>query len=154
MTICVLLLSIRRTVSLKHKIYDILLYSRIVRMYNEILPGIYLGDHNSAQALDFLKCKNVKLIVNCTKDVFYDIHTNKIQVIRYTDINSDHLFLLIDQYLSKNKSVLFHCYAGLTRSATILSEYLVHKLNISHSYAKKMIKKKRMLSLYDDKKIE
>ena len=45
----------------------------------EIIPGLWLGNHQSAIDIDFLKKNNINFILNCTPNTpfFNEIHSKK-----------------------------------------------------------------------------
>ena len=127
---------------------------------NEIIPNLWLGNRNSPQELDKLESKNIKLIINCSKDIIYETNEN-IQVIRLAihDLNSvesnqiletqiDYLTEIINIYLNNNYGVLIHCYAGVQRSATVVLCYLLKYKNMSLDMAKAIMKEKRSIVFF------
>jgi protein-tyrosine phosphatase len=127
---------------------------------NEIIPNLWLGNRNSPQELDKLESKNIKLIINCSKDIIYETNEN-IQVIRLAihDLNSvesnqiletqiDYLTEIINIYLNNNYGVLIHCYAGVQRSATVVLCYLLKYKSMSLDMAKAIMKQNRSIVFF------
>ena len=57
--------------------------------YNEILPGLWLGDKASSHNTDFLSAKKIQCIINCTLDLPFINDKNPIvQAIIETLVNS------------------------------------------------------------------
>lgn len=122
--------------------------------YNQIIDGLYLGNYYAAQSKTFIKDKNIKLVINCSKDIefpdFYDnIDKFKFNYMRISlndsrnDIDQFMMAIsipkicpIIHQYLSDDKHVYVHCYAGMQRSATIIICYLIYRDFINYSNIK------------------
>jgi len=127
---------------------------------NEIIPNLWLGNRNSPIELDNLKKTNIKLIINCSKDIIYNTDVD-IQVVRLPidDINSEesnrilgekieYLTYLINLYLNNNFGVLVHCYAGVQRSATIVICYLLKYKHMNLDMAKAIMKQNRSIVFF------
>lgn len=127
---------------------------------NEIIPNLWLGNRNSPKETDNLIKNNIKLIINCSKDIDYESSVN-IEVIRLSihDVNSEesnqilgdnieYLTYLINIYLNNNCGVLIHCYAGVQRSATVVLCYLLKYKNMSLDMAKTIMKQKRSIVFF------
>ena len=127
---------------------------------NQIIPNLWLGNRNSPKETDQLLKNNIKLIINCSKDIVYESDVN-IQVVRLSihDINSEesnnilgdqieYLTYLINIYLNNNCGVLIHCYAGVQRSATVVLCYLLKYKNMSLDMAKTIMKQNRSIVFF------
>jgi protein tyrosine phosphatase len=127
---------------------------------NEIIPNLWLGNRQSPIEIDNLKKNNIKLIINCSKDIIYDTDIN-IQVVRLAihDMDSEesntilgekieNLTYLINIYLNNNFGVLIHCYAGIQRSATVVLCYLLKYKDMSLDMAKAIMKQNRDIVFY------
>ena len=127
---------------------------------NEIIPNLWLGNRNAPKETDNLIKNNIKLIINCSKDIIYPIDPN-IHVIRLSihDMNSaesndilankiNYLTYIINVYLNNNIGVLVHCYAGVQRSATVVLCYLLKYKNMSLDMAKAIMKEKRSIVFF------
>ena len=109
---------------------------------NEICHGLWLGDHVSSENFNFLRQKQIKLVINCTKDlqipeeykilsinaIRLPLTDNSITVdSKILNDNIDGTENAIHYYLSNGAHVLVHCYAGRQRSATIVAYYLMKR---------------------------
>jgi predicted protein tyrosine phosphatase len=127
---------------------------------NEIIPNLWLGSRLAPVNQDIIHDKNIKLIINCTKDIDYYVDSN-VQTIRLAinDANTDesnrilgesidNLTYLIDLYLNNNMGVLVHCYAGVQRSATVVLCYLIKYKHLQLQMAKTIMKDKRSIVFF------
>lgn len=134
---------------LKKIIYDILHSIKIIPTYDEILPQIFLGDHHMMENARIVREKNIRLVINATDEIpFYRIED--VEEIRVSNFSTHcDLFEKIDHFsLHHQAGILFHCYAGLNRSANILAKYLQYKFEISEQEAQYLIRKKRFFAFY------
>ena len=127
---------------------------------NEIIANLWLGSRLAPVNQDFIHDKNIKLIINCTKDIDYYVDSN-VQTVRLAinDSNTeesnrilgesiDNLTFLIDVYLQNNMGVLVHCYAGVQRSATVVLCYLIKYKHLQLQMAKTIMKDKRSIVFF------
>jgi len=141
-------------------IYILIKYFFIYNNYSKILPNLWLGNKVGAHDSDFFHKNNIKLIINCTKNIdFINISNDKIKKYRLevndnlsneTHIkilkNIDNINKLIDTYLKANKGVFIHCNAGMQRSATITACYLMFSKKYSIEKAINYIRYKRIIA--------
>lgn len=127
-----------------------MLYSYIDKP-SHIIDNIYLGNAYTAANYNLLKELNINIIINITSNIpnyfEYDDHFTYINY-NIKDINDSE----IKEYLIKSysvlstttdKNILIHCYAGSSRSASIILYYLIKKYNYSFKDANNMLKSKR-----------
>lgn len=109
-----------------------------------ITPHLYLGDANHAQNFDFLKKKNIKLIINCAKEI-PDYYPDKFKYIRldWDDTLNQRIIKELDKIadiiglaIRKGQVVYVHCAAGISRSATVVIYTLMklHNWDFNRSY--------------------
>ena len=122
-----------------------------IKHYNKIITNLYLGNYYSIYLNDF------DLIVNCTKDLYFDnVKSEKIRIPiddNYIFKNKDILDYMsvldeIDKYLKQNKKVLVFCKFGFQRSTTIILLYLILKKKINKQESIKLIKTNRSISYF------
>lgn len=128
---------------------------------SKILDNLWLGDEKSSQDENFLRSNNIRVIVNCTKELpniftpFYinpQLHANyfKDAFLEYARVeveesenvaNQEQLFnqlprlvQFIDQKLTTEaKPVLIHCNTGKQRSATVMAAYIYFKYHSTNN---------------------
>lgn len=115
------------------------LYSTLFENYHEILPGLYLGNVQAAQNVDFLRNNDFDVIVNCTPDIHFASYPSMKAVTRYRipvkDTQAPEDNVLMEQYLrvmipvlyneyKSGKKMFVHCYAGKQRSCIVMAALL------------------------------
>jgi protein-tyrosine phosphatase len=127
---------------------------------SQITKYIFLSSYNIANDHNILQKNNIKYILtimsddnNCVEPFCRKMkHYNDI---KYFKINKNDVFVenimesfedaykFIDEAIENKQNILVHCYAGISRSPTIVASYLMKKLCISRDQALDMIKQKR-----------
>ena len=116
----------------------------------EILPHLYLGCRKVATCLPGLRQKNVTRVLNVTSTIpnhfesMEDFEYKQIAVEDKMEVDMmQHLpaaFQFIEAARLNGEKVLVHCYAGMSRSVTIILAYLMkyynHTLESAHEYVK------------------
>ena len=101
-----------------------------------VTSKLYVGDINDARNLDFLRSKNVNTIVNCTTDID-NFHAGKFNYMKLglLDTPDQDLTRILEPVSSKiietikdGRVVFVHCYAGISRSTSIVI-YTLMKLH-------------------------
>lgn len=103
----------------------------------EICPKVWVGSRVDAHDPDFLRSKNIRHIINCTKDVsfkFPKLNGFRIPVDDDPVENGTmfrNLSVAVDAIESAisfgNEAVLVHCAAGMQRSATVVAALLMRR---------------------------
>lgn len=127
----------------KYKIFNN--YSAI--MPDEIIPNLYLGNTSSRHP-DILSNLGIFNIVTANQEPGIP-YVNNI-ILNWDDNEYQSIFPLIekayqfiDNCLTKGEKVLVHCFAGISRSATVIIYYLMKKFQMSFTDAYNYVKLKR-----------
>ena len=126
--------------------------------YNKMMNKIYLGNINASKDKEFFAKKNIKAVLNCTKDIPNTFRSQ--DDIEYMRIPIDDSLKEVDfekalqfmpaaiEFIHKhavlqNETVFIHCHAGRQRSIAMLVAYLINKLEMPLKQACKFVLQKR-----------
>jgi len=124
-----------------------------IQMYmstmTHIIDNVYLG--NAFDAVNYYKLSdnNIKKIINVTKDIqnYYpeDIDYLNIEINDTNNDTIDNNFIKAYDFIcdSGDCNILIHCFAGRSRSVSIVAHYLINKHNMDIDEAILFIKNKR-----------
>lgn len=131
--------------------------------YNEVYPGIILGDKEIASNIDRLKKEGITHVLNCAQgNKFNQIDTTssyfqtagiQFHGIRANDVSTFNMSSEFDKaadFLEKalktvGNKVYVHCHQGISRSATIVLAYLMLKCDLPLLEALKTVRDKRLV---------
>jgi len=131
---------------------------RPLAKYNKVLNRVYIGNFQAAKDKEFFNTKNIKAVLNCTKDIpNHFAHKRDIEYVRIPvddslkkrDFDSMYQYMpCIVEFIHKHANlqghnILVHCWAGRQRSAIAVAAYLVSKHGLSPRDACKLILDKR-----------
>jgi dual specificity phosphatase 12 len=118
----------------------------------EIIDGLWIGSSADARDPTFLRRHRIGLVVNCTRTVPFNckgllgyrvaIDDNMDEnetIYNYFPTTSR----IIDEALESGKGVLVHCYAGISRSSSVVAAYLMYKLGLSPTEAIRIIRSQK-----------
>ncbi|KAK9890845.1 hypothetical protein WA026_012191 [Henosepilachna vigintioctopunctata] len=119
----------------------------------EILPYLFLGNAVNSEDSQALARHNIQYILNVTPDlpnVFEDQGNMKYMQIPITDHYSQDLAIhfpkaidFIEEARSRQKGVLVHCLAGISRSVTITVAYLMRKCSLNLNDAFNLVRSRK-----------
>lgn len=129
-------------------------------MATEIIPGLWIGDKNSAHNIDFINEKKIRNIINCSKNIKFSQYLNKnIEKIRIPvndhpnktyNIDNNHLYkhfntitTFIHKKIQQQSNVLIHCREGVQRSPSIIVAYIMKYGKVNKNKAIYFVKSKR-----------
>lgn len=120
---------------------------------NWIIPGkLAVGDKDAAGAIQELKKKGIKLVVTVREELSRSekqYKDNGISVLHIvlsdfhrTNIGKffPYVFTRIDKIIEDGGAVLVNCYAGISRSTTLIVSYLMRKFAWTAKEAKEHVK--------------
>jgi len=117
---------------------------------DEIIDNLYLGSLHAGSNGSELRKQGITRVINLSYVSYPENDGIAYKTINLydsplADIGSyfDECVVFIDDALSKNEKILVHCYAGISRSSSIILAYLINKYNYSLKDALKIVKKKR-----------
>jgi protein-tyrosine phosphatase len=120
-----------------------------------IVKNLYLGDIDDVNSKKFITENNIKLIINAAVEVkvpFYDTVSIVMNLQWYDALNQpiefsflDKLSDVIDNFLKEDKGVLVNCFAGISRSSTIVIAYMMNKHNMSFKRAYNYVVDQRII---------
>ena len=122
---------------------------------HEIVPGIYLGNYRIASNYTLLKALGITHVLNsAVEHPNYFEHAGIIyKYLPLQDTPSQSIsqyfkdgFNFVDEALAKHGRVLVHCHAGISRSTTMLTSYIMKKYGKSPREALHHIKSIRIIS--------
>lgn len=103
----------------------------------QFLPNIWIGNIHDSQDITFLRSNQINVIINCTKDLpmppiklpyLYRFPVEddlSQQEIRFMTNNLPHVVKIIRHHQQQGHHILIHCYAGIQRSATVATAFLM-----------------------------
>lgn len=118
--------------------------------FSKITDGLYIGNIEDSSNFQKLKNENIQYIVNVTPDIpIYfpkDFNYCRIPIDDRSDVNIYPYLAPAADYIESNiqkGNVFVHCYAGISRSASIIIAYLILKKNYTYEEAYNLVKSKR-----------
>jgi len=120
------------------------------RDINEIIPHLYISNWDTSNNPEIIRLHNIKAVItlettNKPTQILRYYYSNKIDFIhiqiidmKESDIGKyfDSTYNFIQKHISKNENVLIHCAAGISRSATIILNFILRdmfrKYNLKH----------------------
>lgn len=120
---------------------------------NEIEPGLFIGALSATENNEELIKHNISCILSVGMIInnsigLLDYDRFIIQDNNESDISQyfERGIAFIEKNLMRNENVLVHCYAGVSRSVTIVAAYLIKKYKINSENALSIINNKRKIS--------
>lgn len=132
--------------------------------YNEIVPGIWLGNLQACYDNNFLENQNIVAIVSLYTPILNAKKlTNKGIAIFHLKIsdniglktnlilldNFENIYNFISKYKKKG-NILIHCHYGWQRSASVCTGYLMREYKLSKDSAISIVQSKRKFALFPE----
>lgn len=114
----------------------------------EVVPGVFLANNNVAQNMNFFQQNDIKAVLNCSRDLpFYrdNIHQMRISINDTPEANNEFYNALTPaiEFISAHKPILVHCFAGMSRSPSVIVAYLIKYHDMNPQRAVELILLKR-----------
>lgn len=112
--------------------------------------NLWIGSMQDSQDSRAAQHRRVGLIVNCTRDLPCAVRGVRCVRVPVHDSPSEATTMLahlpkavkaIDEHLRKGDAVLVHCFAGVSRSASVAAAFLMHKEGLTPKQAISRIQK-------------
>jgi len=117
---------------------------------HEIRPNLYLGSYQAAKFRAGLKktgISHILTVISKSKRYSNDFTYKSVNISDHKDACLGKYFheccLWIDECLKENKKVLVHCFAGASRSASVIVAYLMWKEHLAVENAVKQVQEIR-----------
>lgn len=130
--------------------FSTLKYYYGVEFSDQITTNIWLGNFIESSNKDFIVNNNIKVIINCSKDLPFFFSEKEVPYRYRIPVNDDkqeeslydmYLYLpnivnIIKKHIDNNHNIYIHCHAGMQRSACVVCAYLMsyHNMNFEESY--------------------
>jgi dual specificity phosphatase 12 len=123
---------------------------------NWIIPKVLaVGDYVSSSDAPILKANNIKLVITARGQLSqhpeyykkHGIHVLHIPVSDTSNTNIGQYFSMvyryIEYYAQQGHAILIHCAAGISRSTTLVTSYIMRKYQLPFMKAIEFVKKSR-----------
>lgn len=107
--------------------------------FDFIKDNIYLGDVEAAESYDLLEKENIQIIINISNSRYKEYEKIKYH---HFDINDDknenilQFFDIVNNIIEQNKdkNILIHCMNSVSRSVSLVLNYLMKEMNLKDSF--------------------
>ena len=115
---------------------------------DKITDKVYLGDCGGADDEENIKRNNIKRVLSCMGDLspkYKDksIIQKIIEVDDFPETNIIQYFKDSIKFIEESDKVFVHCFAGVSRSATLVIAYFMWKNKISYNESFELVKEHR-----------
>jgi predicted protein tyrosine phosphatase len=112
-----------------------------------IMTGLYIGSQDAAECLETLSANGIEAILNVgfSEAVFEEFEYKRLPLYDTEEqkLAIDEQLLFLSECLKREKKVLVHCNAGVSRSASVAIAYLIRYEQLSYEEAFATVKKAR-----------
>lgn len=114
--------------------------------FDWIDENVYLGDIEAATSHDLLREHQIEMIINVSNSrygEYGDITYLHIDIDDKTNVHISDYFEQINDFIEMNqdKKILIHCMNSVSRSVTLVLNYLLEKMNLKDAF--NLLKSKR-----------
>ena len=115
---------------------------------SQITDNIYLGNLLNAQNIKGMLELGIKKVLSLITETQLLVYPKEIEhkLINIPDLPRQNIIQYFDEcllFIDNNKKILVHCFAGASRSATIVIAYIMWKYQLGFSEAFETVKKRR-----------
>jgi hypothetical protein len=140
--------------------FTTLSYYYKVNFSNKITNNIWLGNYVDSSNENFIKDNNIKVIINCSKDLPFYFNNTEVPYKYRIPVDDDRqdnslyvMFLYLPKivqimkfHIQRGENVYVHCHAGMQRSACVVAAYLMATNGVTPNQATQFIKKIRPIA--------
>jgi len=140
--------------------FTTLKYYYNVQYNNRITNNIWLGNYVDSSNENFIKNQNIKVIINCSKDLPFYFNSAEVPFryrIPVDDDRQDNSIQIMTMYLPKiveiirhhvarGQNIYIHCHAGMQRSACVMAALLMAERGLTPEQAIQVIKRLRPIA--------
>ena len=117
---------------------------------DKITDKVYLGDCVGAENEESLKQNNIKRVLSCMGNlspVYKDksIVQKKIEISDFPRANIIQYFIDSIKFIEESEKVFVHCFAGVSRSATLVVAYFMWKNKIPYKKSFELVNEHRTI---------
>lgn len=114
--------------------------------------NLWIGSKADSENVAAARRNGVSLIVNCTRDLPFVVPRVSRLRVPVDDDPADAATMLaylpravttIDAHLDRGDAVLVHCFAGISRSASVVAAYLMHREGLTPKQAMARIRRSK-----------
>jgi protein tyrosine phosphatase len=112
---------------------------------NEIIPNLFISNWETSNNINIITNYNIKAVITLTSfskpenvSNFYKNNNIDFLFIRIDDSPSENIYQyfdltyeMLDKHIKNKENVLVHCMAGISRSSTIILNYMLRKMYMS-----------------------
>ena len=115
---------------------------------NYIIDNIYLGGILAAENEHYLDQYNIGFVVNCAEEIHIKYKKRQVYALNLEDTETQKIFPIFElayRIIKKfrNRNILVHCAAGMSRSASLVIFYLMKEKGWNYDQCFKYVKERR-----------
>ena len=115
----------------------------------QIVPGLWIGSAEDAADAAAARRRDIKLVVNCSRDIpaVLSVPTYRIAIDDWSGESRTllkhlpRILPVVDAVLEAGHGVLVHCFAGMQRSAAVVTAYIMWKRGLTAAEAMALVQR-------------
>ena len=121
---------------------------------SRITRKLFLGDISNAGSEEWLKQHNIKYILNATDDIpnyfpknitYKKLYLKDVPTQDIAPVLDESLEFIIRSSKDSTGNILVHCYAGVSRSASLVLYFIMKLKNVDYDTALKYLRTRRSI---------